>query len=71
MVFIYCFAVNIILLKVRWMSGRSGNFFQQLMNNVKQEFTKNKEMKVFLCYVKYILTTFVQHSNAQVRILHS
>ena len=35
-----------LTLQVRWMSGGRRNFIQQVIDNVKQEFTKNKEMKV-------------------------
>lgn len=33
-------------LQVRCMSGGQRNFFQQVIDNIKQELNKNKEMKV-------------------------
>ena len=46
------------------MSGGRKNFFQQVIDNIKQEFTKNKEMRVcaeiktmFVClYLTSIIT---------------
>ena len=51
-IIIYCYyeyEINhfmTLTLQVRWMSGGRRNFIQQVIDNVKQEFTKNKEMKV-------------------------